>query len=135
MDIIFDKLLWSIDFIYLCSCLVVDLGYSINSTVINETRRIFCKLRIGTNNSPSETIMKKDTFGEALNDAIEEEDVKAKYGIEIVVTEFINGKVNIESKAIDDISNTSEQIDRILTILKNNEVTPIGIEDAIVEIT
>ena len=63
-----------------------------------------------------------------------EEDVKAKYGIEIVVTEFINGKVNIESKAIDDISNTSEQIDRILTILKNNEVTPIGIEDAINEI-
>lgn len=63
-----------------------------------------------------------------------EEDVKAKYGIEIVVTEFINGKVNIESKAIDDISNTSEQIDRILTILKNNEVTPIGIEDAIDEI-
>ena len=63
-----------------------------------------------------------------------EENVKAKYGIEIVATEFINGKVNIESKAIDDISNTSEQIDRILTILKNNEVTPIGIEDAIDEI-
>lgn len=72
--IIFDKLLWSIDFIYLCSCLVVDLGYSINSTVINETRRIFCKLRIGTNNSPSETIMRKDSFGEALSDEIEEED-------------------------------------------------------------
>ena len=63
-----------------------------------------------------------------------EENVKAKYGIEIVVTEFINGKVNIKSKAIDDIANTSEQIDKILTILKNNEVTPIGIEDAINEI-
>ena len=63
-----------------------------------------------------------------------EENVKAKYGIEIVITEFRNGKVNVESKAIDDISNTSEQIDRILTILKNNEVTPIGIEDAIDEI-
>ena len=64
-----------------------------------------------------------------------EENVKAKYGIEIVVTEFINGKVNIESKTIDDIANTSEEINRIITILKNNEVTPIGIEDAIVEIT
>ena len=63
-----------------------------------------------------------------------EENVEAKYGIEIVVTEFINGKVNIKSKAIDDIANTSEQIDNILTILKNNEVTPIGIEDAIDEI-
>ena len=63
-----------------------------------------------------------------------EENVEAKYGIEIVVTEVINGKVNIKSKAIDDIANTSEQIDNILTILKNNEVTPIGIEDAIDEI-
>ena len=64
-----------------------------------------------------------------------EENVEAKYGIEIVETEFINGKVNIESKAIDDIAITSKEIDRILTILKNNEVTPIGIEDAINEIT
>lgn len=64
-----------------------------------------------------------------------EENVKAKYGIEIVVTEFINGKVNIESKTIDDIAETSEEIDKIITILKDNEVTPIGIEDAIVEVT
>ena len=64
-----------------------------------------------------------------------EENVKAKYGIEIVVTEFINGKVNIKSKTIDDIAETSEEIDKIITILKDNEVTPIGIEDAIVEIT
>ncbi|MBR0427564.1 MAG: hypothetical protein IJK18_05140 [Clostridia bacterium] len=64
-----------------------------------------------------------------------EENVKAKYGIEIVVTEFINGKVNIESKTIDDIAETSEEIDKIIKILKDNEVTPIGIEDAIVEIT
>ena len=63
-----------------------------------------------------------------------EENVKAKYGIEVVVTEFLNGKVNIESKAIDDIAITSKEIDRILTILKNNEVTPIGIQDAIEEI-
>ena len=63
-----------------------------------------------------------------------EENVEAKYGIEIVSTEFINGKVNIESKAIDDIAITSKEIERILTILKNNEVTPIGIQDAIEEI-
>ena len=63
-----------------------------------------------------------------------EENVEAKYGIEIVVTEFINGKVNIESKTIDDIAETSEEIDKIITILKNNEVTPIGIEDAIAEV-
>ena len=63
-----------------------------------------------------------------------EENVEAKYGIEIVITEFINGKVNIESKTINDIADTSEEIDKIIKILKDNEVTPIGIEDAIVEI-
>ena len=63
-----------------------------------------------------------------------EENVEAKYGIEIVETEFLNGMVNIESKAIDNISNCSKEIERIIEILRNNEVTPIGIEDAINEI-
>ena len=60
--------------------------------------------------------------------------VEAKYGIEIVETEFINGKVYIESKTIDYIANSSKEINKILRILKNNEVTPIGIHDAIEEI-
>jgi len=64
-----------------------------------------------------------------------EENVEAKYGIEIVETEFLNGKVNVESKIINSISNSSEEIEKMIEILKNNEVTPIGIEDAIDEIT
>ena len=63
-----------------------------------------------------------------------EESVEAKYGIEIVETEFLKGKVNIESRTINNISSSSEEIERIIEILKNNEVTPIGIEDAINEI-
>lgn len=63
-----------------------------------------------------------------------EENVEAKYGIQIVETEFIDGKVNVESKIINSISNSSEEIEKIIEILKNNEVTPIGIEDAINEI-
>ena len=63
-----------------------------------------------------------------------EESVEAKYGIEVVETEFLNGKVNIESKKIENLATSSEEIDRILTFLKDNEVTPIGIEDAINEI-
>lgn len=63
-----------------------------------------------------------------------EENVEAKYGIEIVETEFLNGKVNIEMKTIDEISNNLEEVKRILIILKDNEVTPIGMEDAIEEI-
>ena len=62
------------------------------------------------------------------------ENVEAKYGIEIVITEFINGKVNIESQTIDDIADTSEEIERIIAILKDNKVTPIGIQHAIEEI-
>ena len=63
-----------------------------------------------------------------------EQNVEAKYGIEIVITEFKKGEVNIQSSTIDNIANTSEEIENVLTILKNNEVTPIGIEDAILEI-
>lgn len=62
------------------------------------------------------------------------ENVEAKYGIEIVITEFINGKVNVGSQTIDDIANTSEKIEQIITILRDNEVTPIGIQHAIEEI-
>ena len=64
-----------------------------------------------------------------------EENVEAKYGIEIVETEFLNGKVNVECKIINNISNSSEEIEKMIEILRNNEVTPIGIEDAINEIT
>lgn len=62
------------------------------------------------------------------------ENVEAKYGIEIVITEFINGKVNVGSQTIDDIANTSEKIEQIIKILRDNEVTPIGIQHAIEEI-
>ena len=63
-----------------------------------------------------------------------EESVEAKYGIEVVETEFLKGKVNVESKKIENLVTSSEEIDRILTFLKDNQVTPIGIEDAINEI-
>ena len=60
-----------------------------------------------------------------------EENVKAKYGIEIVKTEFKKGEVNIESNRVDDITNDVCEADRILTILRNNEVTPIGMQDVL----
>ena len=64
-----------------------------------------------------------------------EENGEAKYGIQIVETEFIDGKVNVESKIINGISNSSDEVEKMIEILRNNEVTPIGIEDAINEIT
>ena len=63
-----------------------------------------------------------------------EENVEAKYGIEVVETEFIEGKINIENRKIKNIAKTSEEIGRILSIIRDNKVTPIGIQDAIDEI-
>ena len=62
--IIYDVLPGNIDFIYLCSCLVVDLCYSINSTVINETKKIFCRNNISNSTINPDVLIKKNTFGE-----------------------------------------------------------------------
>ena len=62
-----------------------------------------------------------------------EENVEAKYGVEIVITEFINGKINVESKMIENVSSNEFEVDKFLTILRDNQVTPIGIQDALDE--
>lgn len=60
-----------------------------------------------------------------------EENVKNKYGIEVVKTEYLNGNVKVETKEVKDITDDIERVNKILTLLKNNEVTPIGIEDVL----
>ena len=62
------------------------------------------------------------------------ENVEAKYGIEIVKIEIIEGKVNVESEALNNITNSQEEIDRLLTKLSNNSVTPFGIQDLLEEL-
>ena len=66
--------------------------------------------------------------------SVEEENVETKYGIEVVKTEYLDGNMNIETKELKNVTNNLAEENRILTILKNNEVTPIGLEDAIKEI-
>lgn len=63
-----------------------------------------------------------------------EENVEAKYGIEIVKTEYINGKVNVESERLRNITKNKEEIEKILRILRNNKVTPFGIQEILDEI-
>ena len=58
-----------------------------------------------------------------------EENVEAKYGIEIVKTEYKNGNVNVENKKVKNVTDNGEEANRILTILRDNEVTPIGMQD------
>lgn len=66
--IIYEKLPGNVDFIYLCSCLVVDLCYSINSNVIKETKKLFCRKKTKTPiESYDEELVIKNTFGEDVD--------------------------------------------------------------------
>lgn len=63
-----------------------------------------------------------------------EENVEEKFGIEVVKTEYLGTKVNVETKEVNNITSDIEEAERILTLLKNNEVTPIGLEDVLQEL-
>lgn len=63
-----------------------------------------------------------------------EENAETKYGIEIVKTEYLDGQVKVETKEIKNIINNEQEQERILTILKDNTVTPIGVQDVLEEI-
>ncbi len=60
-----------------------------------------------------------------------DENVEAKYGIEIVKIEYKNGNVEIETNKLDNVTSNLEEVNEILTILRNNEVTPIGMQDVL----
>ena len=58
---------------------------------------------------------------------------KLIYGIQIIKTEY-KEKIGIEQEKIEHITNDENEITKILGIMKENEVTPIGLEDVILEI-
>lgn len=55
----------------------------------------------------------------------------AKYGIKIVKTEYMDNDTKVEDKTIKYLSSNEQKINDILTILKDNEVTPICVQDVI----
>lgn len=59
---------------------------------------------------------------------------KAKYGLQVVKTEYEKEKVNITKKEITYLTNDEMLLDRILNAFKRNDVTPIGVEDIINDI-
>ena len=66
----------------------------------------------------------------------EEEKIKENkliYGIQVIKTEYKN-KIGVEQEKIEHITNDENEITRMLNIIKENEVTPIGLEDVILEI-
>lgn len=90
------------------------------------------------------TFIEKETLEEAgVNHPIkleyykiinEDEFIKgnhAKYGLKIVKTEYLEEKTKVEDKTIQYVSNNEQRIEDILNVLKQNEVTPISVEDVI----
>lgn len=54
---------------------------------------------------------------------------KAKFGISIEKTEYTENETKKENKVIQYLSNDEQKINEILTVFKENEVTPISVED------
>ena len=58
-------------------------------------------------------------------------DIESKFGIEVVKTEYLDENVRIETKEVPNITQSEEEQEKILELLKNNQVTPIGVEDVL----
>lgn len=71
---------------------------------------------------------------EYFKTSVDEENVGTKYGIEIVKTEYLSDNMRVETKEIKNVTNNIWEEERILKILKENEVTPVGLQDVIGEI-
>ena len=59
----------------------------------------------------------------------------AKYGVKIVKTEYLENDTKVEDKTIKYLSSNEQKINDILSILKENEVTPICVQDIICDFT
>ena len=58
---------------------------------------------------------------------------KLIFGIQVIKTEY-KEKIGVEQNRIEHITNDESEITKILSLIKENEVTPIGLEDVIIEI-
>ena len=66
----------------------------------------------------------------------EEEKIKQNkliYGMQVIKTEY-RDKIGVEHEKIEHITNDENEITKMLNIIKENEVTPIGLKDVILEI-
>ena len=58
---------------------------------------------------------------------------KLIYGIQVIKTEY-RDKIGVEQNKIEHLTNDEKEITQMLGLVKENEVTPIGLEDVIMEI-
>ena len=62
------------------------------------------------------------------------ENVEDKYGIEIVKTEYKQGNIKIERNEVKSITNNQKEVNRILKLFRDNEVTPIAMQDVLYDL-
>ena len=60
---------------------------------------------------------------------------KAKFGIEIIKTEYKGENSEVENKKIEYLSNDENKINKVLNILKENEVTPVCVQEIIYDVS
>ena len=58
---------------------------------------------------------------------------KLIYGIQVIKTEY-REKIGVEQEKYEHITNNEREIMNMLELLKENQVTPIGLEDVIIEL-
>lgn len=75
----------------------------------------------------------KVEYYKITNEDEKERNNKLTYGIQIIKTEY-KEKIGIEQNKLEHITDDEKEINQILGLIKNNEVTPIGLEDVIIEI-
>lgn len=51
------------------------------------------------------------------------------YGVQVVKTEYQNGEVKIEKEELTYVTDDEIEANKMLNLLKQNEVTPIGLKD------
>ena len=58
---------------------------------------------------------------------------KQIYGVQVIKTEY-KEKIGVEQSKIENITNNEKEINKMLQQLKEFEVTPIGLEDVVIEL-
>ncbi len=61
------------------------------------------------------------------------ENVRPKYGIDVIKTEYTNEKVKVENKVINNLCDCEQRVDELLNMFKENKVTPVGVHDVITD--
>ena len=75
----------------------------------------------------------KVEYYKIINEEEKIKENKLMYGIQIIKTEY-RDKIGVEQEKIEHITNDENEITEILDLVKENEVTPVGLEDVVLEI-